>query len=278
MIRFFTIIILSLVLLAACKSGNSPWGKNKSKDTLSVHSVPYERLLDKAMDSAEQMSFFKDYCIRHLDSHKRENRFNTTAVFDGDTTRIQFYKGNICTDKKQHAVVGFENKNLFFFFMKENSWKLRQVMNGFGVIKDSAVQFYDINFDGFKDLSITWNYTAGACNCTMPGCRDIYLYNYESDNFDHLPQIRSFFDFGISTEEKSVYLGEHCTGFYGKYMWQNGQLQIQEEYASNQWNEKDSTRWHLEHFIYDNGERMPAYTVPNLPLPEKWQKQFGWTP
>ena len=90
MIRFFTIVILSLVLLAACKSGNSPWGKNKSKDTLSVHSVPYERLLDKAMDSAEQMSFFKDYCIRHLDSHKRETRFNTTAVFDGDTTRIQF--------------------------------------------------------------------------------------------------------------------------------------------------------------------------------------------
>lgn len=274
--RLISLIILSLILLTACKSGNNPWGRHKSKDTLSVHSVPYERLLDKAMDSAEQMSFFRDYCIRNLDSHKREDRFHTVAVFDGDTNRIQFYKGNICTNKKQHAVVGFENKNLFFFFLKENNWKLRQVMNGYGVIKDSAIQFCDVNFDGFKDLSIVWNYSAGTCACSGPGCRDIYIYNSESDNLDHIPQIRSFFDFGISAEEKTVYLGEHCSGFYGKYMWQNGQLQIQEEYASNQWNEKDSTRWRLEHFIYYNGERMPAYTIPNLPLPEKWQQVFGW--
>jgi len=58
-------------------------------------------------------------------------------------------------------------------------------------------------------------------------------------------------------------------GFYGKFTWQDGKLQIQEEYTSNQWNETDSARWRLEHFIYYNGERVPAYTIPNLPLPEK---------
>jgi hypothetical protein len=273
---FVTSIVLCLVLFTACKSGSSPWGKNKSKDTLSVHSVPYERLLDKAMDSAEQMSFFRDYCIRKLESHKGGDRFYTLAVFDGDTTRIQFYKGNICTDQKQHAVVAFENKNLFFFFLKTDTWTLRQVMNGYGIIKDSAIQCYDINFDGFRDVAIIWNYSAGTCNCSAPGCRDIYLYNSESDNLVHLPEMRSFFDFGFSTEERSIYLGEHCKGIYGKYSWQNGKLQIQEEYTSNQWNEPDSANWHLEHFIYCDGERVPAYTIPNLPLPEKWQKQFGW--
>jgi hypothetical protein len=274
--RFISIMILSLIVLTACKSGNSPWGKKKSKDTLSVHSVPYERLLSKAMDSAEQMSFFRDYCIRKLESHKSEDRFYTLAVFDGDTTRIQFYKGNICSQQKQHALVCFKDKNLFFFFRKDDAWKLRQVMNGYGVIQDSAIQFCDVNFDGFRDVAIIWNYSAGTCNCSGPGCRDIYLFNSESDNLDHIPQIRSFVDFGLSTEDKSIYLGAHCTGFYGKYIWLNGQLEIQEEYTSNQWSEPDSAKWMLEHYIYCDGERVPAYTIPNLPLPEKWQKEFGW--
>jgi hypothetical protein len=272
----FILLILPVILLVACKSGNRPWGKNKFTDTLSVHSVPYEVLLGKSMDSAEQMAFFRDYCIRKLDAHKNESRFFTLAVFDGDTTRIQFYKGNLCSEQKQHAVVGFENKNLFFFFLKEENWNLRQVMNGFGIIKDSAVQFCDVNFDGFPDVSITWNYSGGTCSCSSPGCRDIYLYNNEADNLVHLPEIRSFFDFGISTEEKSIYLGEHCKGFYGKYTWEDGKLQLQEEYTSNQFNETDSAKWQLEHYIYCDGERFPAYTIPNLPLPEKWQKEFGW--
>ena len=276
--RFILIIILPGILLIACKSGDRPWGKNKFTDTLSVHSVPYEVLRGKSMDSAEQMAFFRDYCIRKLDAHKNENRFFTLAVFDGDTTRIQFYKGNICSEQKQHAVVGFENKNLFFFFLKAENWDLRQVMNGFGIIKDSAIQSCDVNFDGFQDVSITWNYSGGTCNCSSPGCRDIYLYNSEADKLVHVPEIRSFFDFGISTEEKSIYLGEHCKGFYGKYTWEEGKLQLQEEYTSNQYNETDSAKWQLEHYIYCDGERFPAYTIPNLPLPEKWQKQFGWMP
>jgi hypothetical protein len=274
--RFIWLIILSLVLIHACKPGNGPWGKNKSKDTLSVHAVPYEVLLTKAMDSAEEIAFFRDYCIRKLDSHKVENQFYTLAVFEGDTNRIQFYKGNICTNQKQHALVGFEDRNLFFFFIKDNNWRLRQVMNGYGKIKDSAIQFCDINFDGFKDVSIIWNYSFGTCNCTAPGCHDVYLYNNEADRLEHLPEIRSYFDFGLSAEEKFIYLGEHCKGFYGKYAWQDGKLQIQEEYASNQYSEADTSNWHLEHFIYYNGQRVPAYTIPNLPLPEKWQQVFGW--
>jgi hypothetical protein len=274
--RFISLIILSLVLIHACKPGNGPWGKNKKNDTLSVHAVPYEVLLNKAMDSAEQIAFFRDYCIRKLDSHKADNQFYTLAVFEGDTNRIQFYKGNICTDKKQHAVVGFENRNLFFFFLKDENWRLRQVMNGYGTIKDSAIQFCDVNFDGFKDVSIIWNYSAGTCNCSAPGCRDIYLYNNEADQLEYQPEIRSFFDFGLSAEDTSIYLGEHCKGIYGKYTWQHGKLQIQEEYASNQWGEADSSCWRLEHFIYCDGERVPAYTITNLPLPEKWQRKFGW--
>ncbi len=85
----FIKIILSLFVLAGCNPGNSPWGKNKSKDTLSVHSVPYEKLLDKAMDSAEQISFLKDYCIRNLDSHKRDDSFSTLDVLDGENHRKQ---------------------------------------------------------------------------------------------------------------------------------------------------------------------------------------------
>ncbi|WP_207513270.1 XAC2610-related protein [Longitalea luteola] len=276
MSRFVIIIFLHIILLVACKQGNGPWGRSKTKDTLSVHTVPYEVLRSKAMDSAEQMSFFTDYCIRKLQSHKGGDRFYTLAVFDGDTTKIQFCQGNICTSSKQHAVVGFANKNLFFFFLKEEAWRLRQVMNGYGIINDSAIQFSDVNFDGYKDVSIIWNYSAGTCNCTAPGCRDIYLYNSEKDRLVHIPEIRSYYDFGLSAEEQSIYLGEHCKGFYGKFMWQDGKLQIQEEYSSNQYNESDSARWRLEHFIYCNGERVPAYTIPNLPLPEKWQRQFGW--
>jgi len=275
--RFIISIILYVLLFPACKHGNGPWGKNKSKDTLSVHAVPYEVLMNKAMDSAEQLSFFADYCVRKLDSHKNDNRFYTLAVFDGDTTRIQFYKGNICTEQKQHAVAYFENKNLFFFFLNTGNWNLRQTLHGYGIIRDSAIQFYDINFDGYKDVAITWNYSAGTCNCTAPGCRDVYLYNPEKDNLEQITEIRRYFDFGLSTEEQSVYLSEHCKGFYGKFTWQEGKLQIQEEYTSNQWNETDTAKWHLEHFIYCNGERVPAYTIPNLPLPEKWQQQFGWT-
>ena len=274
--RFITVIILSLALIHACKPGNGPWGKNKNKDTLSVHAVPYEVLLTKAMDSAEEIDFLRDYCIRKLDSHKADNQFYARAVFEGDTNRIQFYKGNICTDQKQHAFVGFEDRNLFFFFIKDNNWRLRQVMNGYGKIKDSAIQFCDVNFDGLKDVSIIWNYSYGTCNCTAPGCRDVYLYNNEADKLEHCTEIRTFFDFGLSAEEKSIYLGEHCKGFYGKYAWQNGKLQIQEEYASNQYTETDTCNWHLEHYIYCDGERVPAYTIPNLPLPEKWQQVFGW--
>src|SRR5688572_12610541 len=143
--RFILIIILPVISLIACKSGDRPWGKNKHTDTLSVHSVPFEVLLNRSMDSAEQIAFFRDYCIRKLDAHKSEDRFYTLAVFDGDTTRIQFYKGNICSAQKQHAVVGIEKKNLFFFFLNDDNWKLRQVMNGYGIIKDSAVQFCDVN-------------------------------------------------------------------------------------------------------------------------------------
>lgn len=229
------------------------------------------------MDSAEQIAFLRDYCIRKLNVHKKENRFYTLAVFDGDTTRIQFVQGNICTDQKQHAVVGIENRNLFFFFLKGgDDWSLKQVMHGYGVIKDSAVQLFDVNFDGYRDVSIIWNYTAGTCHCSKPGCRDLYLYNSVADSLEHIPEIRSFFDFGISAEEKALYLGEHCKGFYGKFMWQDGRLAIQEEYKSNQYNETDSARWQLEHFIYCDGEKVPAYTIPNLPLPEKWHQQFGW--
>jgi len=273
----FTTLIIPVIVLMACNSGSGPWGKSKVKDTLSVHSVPFEVLLNKAMDSTEEIAFLKDYCIRKLNGHKTENRFYTLPVFDGDTTRIQFVQGNICSNQKQHAIAGIENKSLFFFFLKDNdNWNLKQVMKGSGIIKDSAVQFCDINFDGFKDVSIIWNYSSGTCNCSGSGCRDIYLYNNDVDKLVPVPEIRSFFDFGISAEEKAIYLGTHCNGFYGKFTWQDGKLQIQEEYASNQWNEKDSANWHLEHFIYCDGEKVPAYTIPNLPLPEKWQKQFGW--
>src|SRR5947209_16777294 len=109
------IIILPIISFPACMSRSGPWGKNKFKDTLSVHAVPYEVLLDKQMDSAEQTAFLSDYCIRKLNGHKEENRFYTQAVFDGDTTKIQFYKGNICCGEKQHAIAGIQNRNLFFF-------------------------------------------------------------------------------------------------------------------------------------------------------------------
>jgi hypothetical protein len=228
------------------------------------------------MDSAEEVAFLSDYCIRKLNTNKSGNRFYTLAVFDDDTTRIQFVRGNICSGEKQHAIAVIENKNLFFFFLKEGTWQLKQVLNGYGVIKDSAVQFCDVNFDGFKDVAIIWNYGSGTCHCSVPGCRDIFLYNNETDKLVHVPEIRSYVDFGISNEEKAIYLGEHCKGFYGKFTWQNGKLQLQEEYTSNQWNERDSARWRLEHFIYYDGQKIPAYTVPNLPLPEKWRQQFGF--
>src|SRR5438094_3258169 len=102
--RFTTLIILP-VMLMACMSRSGPWGKNKSKDTLSVHSVPYEVLLDKAMDSTEQLAFLTDYCIRKLNAHKSEPRFYTRAVFDRDSTKIQFFQGNICSNQKKHAIV-----------------------------------------------------------------------------------------------------------------------------------------------------------------------------
>src|SRR5205814_4029463 len=188
------------------------------------------------MDSTEQIAFLTDYCIRKLNAHKSEPRFYTRAVFDRDSTKIQFFQGNICSNQKQHAIVGIENKNLFFFFIKNDTWNLKKVINSYGVVKDTAIQFSDVNFDGFKDVSIIWNYSSGNCNCSGSGCRDIYLYDSTSDNLVHLPEIRSYFDFGISQEEKAIYLGEHCKGFYGKFMWQDGKLQIQEEYLTNQWN------------------------------------------
>lgn len=278
--RFFTLLILPAILFPACHSNTNSgaWGKNKFKDTLSVHAVPFEVLLNRTMDSAEEVSFLSDYCIRKLNSHTSETRFNTLAVFEGDTSRIQFVKGNICSRQKEHAVVGIENKHLFFFFLRQrdDDWKLKQVMNGYGAIKDSAVQFCDVNFDGYNDVAITWNYTSGTCHCSGAGCHDVFLYNSMADNLVHVPEIRSYFDFGLSEEEKAVYLGEHCSGFYGKYTWQEGRLQLQEAYQSNQWSEADSAKWQLEHFIYCNGEKMPAYTLPNLPLPEKWRQQFGW--
>jgi hypothetical protein len=274
--RFITLIILPVISFPACMSRSGPWGKNKFKDTLSVHAVPYEVLLDKQMDSAEQTAFLSDYCIRKLNGHKAENRFYTQAVFDGDTTKIQFYKGNICCGEKQHAIAGIQNRNLFFFFLKNNEWQLKQVISGYGIIKDSAIQFCDVNFDGYNDVAIIWNYSSGSCNCTGPGCRDIYLYKNDADSLINVPEIRSYFDFGISNEEKALYLGEHCKGLYGKYVWQDGKLQIQEEYSSNQWNEADTSKWKLEHFIYCDGQKIPAYTIPNLPLPEKWQQEFGW--
>jgi hypothetical protein len=53
--RFITlIIILPIILFPACMSPSGPWGKNKFTDTLSVHSVPFEVLRDKQMDSAVQ--------------------------------------------------------------------------------------------------------------------------------------------------------------------------------------------------------------------------------
>jgi len=274
--RFIALIILPIISFPACMSRSGPWGKSNN-DTLSVHAVPYEVLLDKQMDSAEQTAFLSDYCIRKLNGHKEENRFYTRAVFDGDTTKIQFYKGNLCCGEKQHAIAGIQNRNIFFFFLKNNEWQLKQVIKGYGIIKDdSAVQFCDVNFDGFNDVAIIWNYSTGSCNCSGSGCRDIYLYENGSDSLVHVPEIRSFFDFGISNEEKALYLGEHCKGLYGKYIWQDGKLQIQEEYTSNQWNETDTAKWKLEHFIYCDGQKIPAYTIPNLPLPEKWRQEFGW--
>jgi hypothetical protein len=273
--KTFSLLLIPL-LLYAC-SGSGPWGKNKNKDTLSVHSVSFEDLLDKAMDSTEHLQFLRDYCIGKLKAHKNEKHFVTKAVFDGDNANIQFYQGNLCTRQKHNAVVRIDNENLFLFFSKiDTAWDLKQVITGYGVIKDSAVQFHDVNFDGHKDLAILWNYSAGSCACAEPGCRDVYLYDSTSDNLVHVPEIRNYLDFGLSEEEKAVYLGEHCKGFYGRFSWINNRLRLEEEYLTNRWNGKDSTRWIREHNIYFDGQKFPAYTVPQLPLPHNWQQQFGW--
>ena len=272
------LFILPGILLLSCSSGSGPWGKNKNKDTLSVHTVTFEELLDKAMDSSEHLAFLRDYCVHKLNAHKNEKQFLTKAVFDGSNVSVQFYQGNLCSDKKHNAIVRIDNENLFLFFSKDKdtTWNLKQVFSGYGVIKDSAVQFADVNFDGYRDVAIIWNYSAGSCSCASPGCRDVYLYDSTADNIVHYPNIRNYLDFSISPHEKAIYMGEHCKGFYGRFVWKNGNLVLEEEYLTNQWNEKDTARWVVEHNIYCDGQKFPAYTIPQLPLPENWQQQFGW--
>jgi hypothetical protein len=274
--RIIIFFVLFSLLYVSCSTGSGPWGKNKSKDTLSVHSVSFEDLLEKAMDSAEHMAFLRDYCVSRLHAHKHEKQFITKAIFDGSNASIQFHQGHLCSDKKQHAIVRIDNENLFFFFSKKDTtWQLKQVFNGYGVIKDSAVQFQDINFDGYKDLSILWNYSAGSCSCASPGCRDVYLYDSVGDRLLHLPEIRNYLEFSVAENERAIYLGEHCKGFYGRFAWNNGRLQLEEEYLTNEGSGRDTVQFIVEHNIYCDGQKFPAYTIPHLPLPGSWQQQFG---
>lgn len=268
------VVLLSLLYLSCTSRG--PWGKNRSKDTLSVHSVSFEDLLAKAMDSAEHMQFLRDYCIARLNQHAGDSQFITKAVFDGANATIQFHQGKLCSPRKQNAIVRIDNENLFLFFSKKDSaWNLKQVFNGYGVIRDSAVQFFDVNFDGLKDLAILWNYSAGSCSCASPGCRDVYLYDSVGDRLVHLPEIRNYLDFSMAEKEKAIYLGEHCKGFYGRFSWKNGRLQLEEEYLTNEGSGRDTVQFIVEHNIYCDGQKFPAYTIPHLPLPADWQQQFS---
>src|SRR6185312_14322660 len=87
------LLILPAIVLLSCSSGSGPWGKNKKKDTLSVRTVSFEELLDKAMDSSEHLAFLRDYCIHKLNAHKNEKQFLSRAVFDGADVSVQFYQG-----------------------------------------------------------------------------------------------------------------------------------------------------------------------------------------
>jgi hypothetical protein len=251
---------------------------SKTKDTLWDNIVPYVELMDKEeMDSAETVSFLSKFCIDKLNAHTTEKQFDTSVLIHGFDGNIRFYQGNIFTRTKLHAFVQVydNNEDPFLLFEKDKTWKLKQAIFGIGRIEDSASRFIDYNFDGYKDVAIIWNYTAGRCSCSDPGCLAIYIYDNSSDSLIYQPELGHYLEYGISEKEKAIYLGEHCDGFYGKFTWKNGKLIKLEEYLDER-EVRDTAEWKLKHYIYRNGKKMSSAITVDGSLHEKWKKQFGW--
>nr|MCU0354118.1 hypothetical protein [Cytophagales bacterium] len=229
--------------------------------------------LKAQQDSVRRILFYEklsNYAIR-------QNRFELDTIFENEPSgvafkRLRFVKG------QRHVVAHIQDKYYDFpiLLLKQqaNRWKLQYVFEGSSILTDS-VAVEDLNFDGIKDISIRWHYSAGRCNC-LTDCYTVYLYNVTEKQLVKVPLISRYLDVAFSKREKAVYLGNHCSGGYTKYRWRNYKLVPVEEY---EFGDKDNYYFydHSEpclrrHYVYANNRRILKDTTAECQLPVSWEK------
>jgi hypothetical protein len=191
---------------------------------------------------------------------------------------IIYETGHIFSREKVHAVVNVRDgdESPVYVFKKEGDrWMLIHSLNEIYHPLEDPIVFRDINFDGHKDLLILWYYSAGRCNCSGDGCMNVYLYNPVTHTLVENHEIPGYLDVVIREQEKAIYLGEHCEGYYKKFRWNKMELVPEESYTrspSECW-EKENTPCSYVHRVHRNGIIIED-TLHTDELPAKWRRVF----
>jgi hypothetical protein len=277
--------VILLFLAAAtfsCHSGTQKPPAVKTpiaEDTLwKDDSTRYVELLNKKMDSAARINFLSQFCINKLKAHPNESQFDTAVLIDGFNGLIRFYKDAFSSGSRTNALAYIYDSDEcpVLLFIKEKDWVFRQVIYAHGKLEDSAIRFFDYNFDGKKDLVIHWNYSAGRCSCGSNDCWRVYFYKEGPDSLFLCKGIDGYLDYGISEKEKAIYLGEHCEGYFGKYKWQGDQLVKTEAFLADSWYIYAEQPWTMEHVLYKKNGSVSLGKKRNGEIPASWKKAFGW--
>ncbi|GAA4320805.1 hypothetical protein [Flaviaesturariibacter amylovorans] len=239
-------------------------------------STYYVELLEPGLDSAHYIDALSAIALRKLREHPAEAAFDTAVLLNGYAGALRFRQGALFRTGARHALVQVRDadREPFLVFRWTGDWRLRQVLYVNGKVPDSAWQLADYDFDGDRDLALRWYYSAGRCNCGKQYCRRLYVYHARLDSLLEVDGVPGYLDFAFVPEERALYLGEHCDGYFGKFRIVNDSLQKVEEYQfyNDFYANGEPTFDGVEHRVYRNGRQRSTRRVANGNMPRKWQR------
>jgi hypothetical protein len=266
--------LVFLLLIWACKQ---PDNKPASHPQDSIRIATDTVIRPPVATSTDHAAWLKylDSTMKHI---QQPTKIQTDTVINEYSGRITYEIGPLFSQETMHAVVNVHDgaHNPVYVYKKDNGkWTLIHTLNEIYNLSEYPVKFKDINFDGYKDLIITWYYLSGRCNCWGEGCMNVYLYNPATHSLVENHEIPGYLDIHIYNKERALYLGNHCEGIYRKFKWNRMEMLLIESYEFTPpecwFNDEEPCK--IVHRIHRNG-MITEDTLDHEALPAKWRKIF----